>query len=213
MSRTPATSTPPPSSTAEPTRIAGLVLAAGSGRRYGSPKALVDTGSGPWVLRALDVLAGCDELVVVVGAAAEQVSATVGERARVVRNPDHRRGMASSLVCGLQAVSSGTDAVLVTLVDLPDVTAEVAARVRDAAGAHPRGALVRASYRGRPGHPVIVGADHLAGMCASLAAGDPDSGGAQYLRAHDVTLVPCEDLADGTDVDSPPPAAPSGSDR
>ncbi|MGI8418996.1 MAG: nucleotidyltransferase family protein, partial [Nakamurella sp.] len=110
-------------------RIAGLLLAAGSGRRFGMPKALADTGDGPWVLTALRVLAGCEEKIVVVGAAADEVAALLPADAILARNPDHASGMASSLRGGLAAVADDGDAVLITLVDLPDGTAAVAARV------------------------------------------------------------------------------------
>ena len=201
------TRTPPPSSIAEPIveprRVTGLLLAAGSGRRYGTPKALVDTGDGPWVLRALDALAGCSSTTVVVGAAAPAVTALIGDRSTVVVNPAFAGGMASSLAVGLSSVPGDVDAVLVMLVDLPDVSSAVVDRLSAAAGPHPRSTLVRASYAGLPGHPVLIGADHLGPFRAALALGEPDAGGATYLRSHGVRLVECGDLATGVDVDRP----------
>lgn len=184
-------------------RIAGLLLAAGAGRRFGMPKALVDTGDGPWVLRALRVLAGCDTCIVVVGAAGDQVAGLLPAEVSVVHNPDHRSGMASSLRVGLSAVGTvfaDADAVLVTLVDLPDVTAAVAARVLAAAEPDPRRALARAVFDGRPGHPVLIGRDHLAGVLDSLTA--PDAGAGGYLTAHTATAVECGELASGEDKDT-----------
>lgn len=188
---------------ADPTRVAGVLLAAGSGRRYGAPKALVDTGDGPWVLRALDVLAGCSTTIVVAGASAELVRAVVAGRSTVVVNPDHDAGMASSVRVGLSAVPDGVDAALLMLVDLPGVGAAVAERLVAAAGPRPRGALLRAAYDGVPGHPVLIGVDHVEGLLQSLARGEPDAGGARYLVANGVRLIECRDLADGADVDSP----------
>ncbi|MDQ2845250.1 MAG: NTP transferase domain-containing protein [Actinomycetota bacterium] len=181
-------------------RIAGLLLAAGAGRRFGMPKALADTGEGPWVLTALRVLADCDQRIVVVGAAGDEVTALLPTDVIVVRNPDHASGMASSLRAGLAAVADDVDAVLVTLVDLPDVTAAVAVRVLAAAGHEPRRALARAVFDGRPGHPVLIGHDHLAGVLASLTT--PDAGAGGYLTAHAATAVDCADLADGGDQDT-----------
>jgi CTP:molybdopterin cytidylyltransferase MocA len=89
-----------------PARIAGLLLAAGSGRRYGLPKALVDDGSGPWVLRALDALAGCDPRVVVVGARGDEVAALLPADVLVVDNPGYDEGMGSSLRLGLTALTA-----------------------------------------------------------------------------------------------------------
>ena len=84
-----------------------------------------------------------------------------------------------------------------TLVDLPDVGAEVVARV--VAAATGPTSLARASYDGRLGHPVLLGRDHWEGVRASAAG---DRGARDYLAAHDVTLVECGDLATGRDVDS-----------
>ena len=179
------------------------MLAAGSGTRFGRPKALVDTGSGPWVLTTLDLMRGCDELVVVLGAQADQVAELLPETASRIVNPDHAAGIGSSLVVGLRALSEpGADAALVMLVDLPDVTAAVvdrlAAYVRSLSG--PAGILARAAYRGQPGHPVLIGRDHFAGVIAGSVA---DSGARNYLAERDVRLIECGDLGDGRDVDTP----------
>lgn len=192
--------------------IAGLLLAAGSGRRFGKPKALVDTGAGPWVLRALATLAGTDRRTVVVGAAADEVAALLPPDVSVVRNPRHEGGMGSSLQVGLGALAAdpAIDAALVMLVDLPDVPVTAAERVLSVAEgpadgsrlAASRSVLARASYRGVPGHPVLIGRDHFAGV---MAAAVGDRGARDYLAGADVTLVECGDLAGGVDVDELPP--------
>jgi CTP:molybdopterin cytidylyltransferase MocA len=61
--------------------------------------------------------------------------------------------------------------------------------------------LRRAAFAGRPGHPVVLGRDHWAGV---LAETDGDRGARGYLAAHDVVLVECGDLASGVDVDTRP---------
>jgi len=214
-----------PEPPAVPAGIAGLLLAAGAGRRYGQPKALVDSGSGPWVRRALDALAGCGPRVVVVGAGADQVIALLPDDVRIVRNPAYAEGMGSSLRAGLLALTGLTgpspapghraqrsgsgdrvapviDAALVMLVDLPGVGGPVVRRVCAAAGPvlDARKALLRASYDGTPGHPVLLGRDHWAGVIATAAG---DSGARDYLRAHPPTLIECGDVGSGQDVDTP----------
>lgn len=202
-------------------RIAGLLLAAGSGRRFGGPKALADTGAGPWVLRALATLESLDPRVVVVGAAADAVAALLPDRPGVfvVRNADFASGMGSSLVAGLRALGPGgsvpggsgagaVDAAVVMLVDLPDVPASAVRRIVAAVVAQHEGdvirgtreSLARAVYHGSPGHPVLIGAAHFAGVIASAAA---DHGARNYLGAHVVTAVECGDLATGVDRDTP----------
>jgi CTP:molybdopterin cytidylyltransferase MocA len=163
----------------------------------------VDTGDGPWVLRALQTLDGLPLRVVVVGAAADRVTQLLPDDVTVVRNPDHGSGMGSSLSAGLSALDREVDAAVVMLVDLPDVPAAAVRRVVGTAGdrAAARGALIRAGYRGTPGHPVLIGAEHIPGV---LAAATGDRGARDYLDRHTVTVVDCSDLAGGADVDEPP---------
>lgn len=184
-------------------RTAGVLLAAGSGRRFGMPKALVDTGEGPWVLRALDTLQACDLRIVVIGARADDVAALVPAATAVVVNPEHDSGLASSLRVGLQSVPADVDAVVITLVDLPDLTAAVTERVLRAAAPDPRKALARAVFGGRPGHPVLIGADHREAVLRSLAEGGADAGAGRYLGVHGAAEIECGDLAGGRDQDTP----------
>jgi CTP:molybdopterin cytidylyltransferase MocA len=160
---------------------------------------LVDNGSGPWVLRALATLDALAPRLVVTGAAADQVEALLPAGVPAVRNPDPATGMGDSLRLGLQALAADgdVDAVLVMLVDLPDVGAAVVDRVAAVAD---RSILARAAYGGVPGHPVLLGADHLPGV---IAAAHGDAGARDYLRGRPVTLVECGDLATGVDRDTP----------
>ena len=184
-------------------RTAGLLLAAGQGKRYGMPKALAERDGRRWVDLALDVLraAGCDPLVVVLGAAAAEArAAAVLDGAQVVENPGWAEGIGSSLRAGLSALAGTTaTAAVVMLVDTPGVTPEAVRRI--AAGATDT-ALAIATYAGQDGHPVLLGRAHWAGV-ATLATGD--TGARAYLRAHPeaVRRVPCDDIATGEDVDTP----------
>jgi nicotine blue oxidoreductase len=189
-----------------PVPPAGLLLAAGAGRRYGMPKALVERDGRLLVERGVATLraGGCDPVVVVLGAAAD----TVRDRADfgdvvIVINDAWADGMGSSLRAGLAVLDgTGAPAVAVLLVDTPGITADAVRRV--AAGAGPD-VLRVATYHGKQGHPVLLGRAHWAGV-AQLA--DGDVGARPYLAAHraEVTRVACEDVADGADVDRPPDA-------
>jgi CTP:molybdopterin cytidylyltransferase MocA len=183
----------------------GLVLAAGAGRRMGGPKALVRlTDGGPTlvetaVARVLE--SGCDRVVVVVGAAGEQAAALVAETgAEVVAAEDWDEGMGASLRAGLAHLEDADDDLaLVTLVDLPDVTAAVMSRVLADAVGDGRAALARAAYDGVPGHPVVIGRDHWSAV-RTTARGD--RGARDHLRATPHRLVECGDLATGRDLDT-----------
>lgn len=188
------------------TVVAGLVLAAGAGRRYGAPKALAE--GGEWLRGAVAALAdgGCDSVWVVLGAAAEQARALLPARASAVLAPDWERGMGASLRAGLTALSQpdaggpeagGPGAAVVHLVDLPDVGAEVVRRLVALAAPD---AVARAAYRGQPGHPVLLGRDHWAAVAASATG---DRGARDWLAGRpDLVLVECGDLAGGADIDT-----------
>ena len=193
-----------------------MLLAAGAGRRAGGPKGLRRDGSGTaWVRRAAEVLldGGCDRVLVVVGAAGDEVAGLLRapgwshrDRTVVVPCPGWAAGMGASLEAGLRAVTA--DVAVVHLVDLPDVPAAAVHRVLDSGGRN-RSALARATYAGRPGHPVLVGADHLPPLLATL---EGDHGARAYLDAHDTLAVACDDLATGLDDDAPPDDTPSSGD-
>lgn len=182
----------------------GLLLAAGAGRRMGTPKALVrDPDGTSWLRRSVQALleGGCAPVRVVLGASADEARALlvdlpVDPPVDVVVAEDWAEGMGASLRAGLLSVGD-PDALLVSLVDLPDVGAPVVARVLTADTG--RATLARASYDGEPGHPVLLGGDHLAPLLETLHG---DAGARAYLAVHDVTLVECGDLATGADRDT-----------
>jgi CTP:molybdopterin cytidylyltransferase MocA len=189
--------------------ICGVLLAAGAGRRAGGPKALrIDADGTSWLLRSIATLrnGGCEAVIVVLGCAAQRARELILDSefaadpmTTVVDAPDWELGMASSLRSGLLAARlQPWQAVLVHLVDLPDVTPEVVRRVIRQAPSGTAG-LARATYDGRPGHPVCIGRDHLESIMTSLTG---DSGAKDYLAQHGVRGVECGDLASGQDHDA-----------
>lgn len=179
------------------TRPAGVLLAAGAGRRLGRPKALVEFDGERLVDRGVRMLraAGCSPVIVVIGAAPLEVTGAV-----VVPNPGWRGGMGSSLRAGLGALPPGCPAAVIALVDQPRVTSEA---VRRLIAAHDSGArLAVATYGGAPRNPVLIAARHFAPVMESAVG---DTGARGYLRAHPelVTEVPCEDVAAPDDIDTP----------
>ena len=181
---------------------AGLLLAAGAGRRFGAPKALAHDADGTgWLARAVDTLRDiCDPVTVVLGAAADDARPLIGDRpVRVIVNPGWADGMGSSLRAGLADLAeTDATAALVTLVDLPDVTPDVVRRL--AAALRGPDSLARAVYADGPGHPVLIGRDHWPEVIASATG---DRGARDFLRHHSAELVDCSDLATGRDVDTP----------
>ncbi|MFF4604918.1 NTP transferase domain-containing protein [Streptomyces sp. NPDC001339] len=185
--------------------MAGLLLAAGGGRRLGGrPKALLDHRGRPLVEHAARALraGGCDPVHIVLGAAADSVRARADLSSyEVSENPDWPQGMGTSLRVGLAALAgSGADAVVVSLVDQPGIGAAAVARL---IAAYATGAdLAAASYGGRRGHPVLFGA---ARWPAIAATAEGDRGARAYLQRHTdaLTLVECSDIAEPYDIDTP----------
>ncbi|ELS57707.1 nucleotidyltransferase family protein [Streptomyces viridochromogenes] len=184
--------------------VAGLLLAAGGGRRLGGrPKALLRHRGRPLVEHAVGVLraAGCARVHVVLGAQA----GAVRERAELgdcvlVENPDWAEGMGSSLRAGLDSLAgTGAGAALVSLVDQPGIGPEAAARVL--AAHEDETSLVSAAYDGVRGHPVLFGAAHWAGIAATATG---DQGARAYLKEREgaITLVECGDVARPYDIDT-----------
>ncbi len=169
----------------------------------GRPKALVSDLSGPWLTRAVETLrhGGCDRVVVVLGASADEARPLLDAYdVTIVVAPDWDEGMGVSLAAGLgQVLHGAASRCLVTLVDLPDVGPDVVRRLLDHRDEDD--ALARATYDGRPGHPVLLGRDHWAGV---LATTHGDKGARDYLKLHPPEEVECGDLATGADVDTPP---------
>lgn len=179
--------------------VAGIILAAGAGTRFGRPKVGVTLDGITLAARAVDTAraGGCDPVILVIGPEA----APPTDADLVVVNGAWSTGMASSLAAGIGAAESvGADAVVVLLVDQPAVGAGAVDRLIEA---RRRGAsLARATYGGRPDHPVLIGAEHWVGLAAELSG---DEGARSYLRAHadEVDLIPCDGLGDPLDIDRP----------
>ena len=183
----------------EPARgpmVAGLVLAAGQGRRYGRPKALVELDGERLVDRAVRIAGdgGCAPVVVVAGAAPMVVAGAI-----VVDNPGWAAGMGSSLRAGLAALPESASGVVVLLVDTPWLDPEA---VRRLITAHSRGAeLAVATYDGERGHPVLIGRGHWPGVAATAVG---DHGARRYLASRaDVVEIDCTGAGDPSDLDVP----------
>ncbi|MGC5288520.1 nucleotidyltransferase family protein [Micromonospora sp. DT231] len=180
--------------------IAGLLLAAGAGRRYGRPKALVELEGEPLVRRGVRLLdaGGCAPVHVVLGAGADEVPDLPG--AMPVRHDRWSEGLGSSLRRGLVSLPADVSAVVVVLVDQPLLSPVAVHRVR---AAYAGGALVAvATYAGRPGHPVLLGRDTWP-LLDGYAVGDRGARDLLRERPDLVVEVPCDDVGSPVDVDTP----------
>ena len=179
--------------------ICGLILAAGDGTRFGpESKLLADLGGRPVVEYAIAAqcsVAEFERVVIVLGAQAQSVLDRVDlNRAEPVICSDWQDGQAASLRCGMSFLveQAGATRIVVTLGDEPLIGSATVARF----AGEPVG--TRAVWNGRPGHPVVLGPEHLEAI-RGLAG---DQGARSLLR--DAVEIECADMGGaGTDIDTP----------
>jgi CTP:molybdopterin cytidylyltransferase MocA len=177
-------------------RVGALVLAAGEGSRFGGTKQLAPLGGRPLLEHALASVAVLTPRAVVLGHEAHAILAAVDlQGAEAVVCEDWREGQAASLRCGLLTLGD-VDAAVIVLGDQPRITT---AAVSAVAGAAAEGvAAARASYGGKPGHPVLLGRELLARV-GELRG---DVGFRDLLGSVDVREVEVGELADPVDIDT-----------
>jgi len=183
--------------------IAAVVLAAGSGSRFGtSAKQLAELDGIPLLehaLRAVEAVPAIDRIVVVLGARAEEIRAGVDfGLAEVVVCENWADGQAASLRCGIEAVADAHAAVL-TLGDMPRITPEVIDAFAALAATYGRNVRARAMYDGMPGHPVVLGSAYF----EQIAALQGDVGAREVLKAIRAHPIECSHLCSAADVDTP----------
>jgi CTP:molybdopterin cytidylyltransferase MocA len=198
------------------TTVAGVLLAAGEGSRFGRPKALVELDGQTLAARGVNVLrtGGADPILVVIGAAQVNLDGI-----HTVYNEQWRTGMGSSLRAALRALTDAegaegaegpqdrtaatlpvdVGAVVVALADQPLVGTDAVARL---IAAYRGGASVAvAGYDGKPRNPVLLAREHWPEV---IAAATGDQGARAFLRARPelVTLVECGDTGSPDDIDT-----------
>ena len=181
----------------QPTRVAAVILAAGASTRLGEPKQLLPLAGRPLLQHVVDAAhrGGADRIVVVLGHAAARIEEALDlpPNARVVTNPRFEEGQSTSLLAGIDALGPDVDAALVLLGDQPGVDP---AAIRAVIGAFATGAgpIVRARYRGRPGHPVLL----ARAVWADLRRVGGDRGARDLIAADPGRVTP-------VDVEGDPP--------
>ena len=138
--------------------ISGLILGAGASQRLGEPKQLLPFGGTTllgWIVAQAERATALDELVVVLGRAADQIRERVNfGAARVVENPIFSEGCASSYRAGIAALDPRSEAIMIVLGDQPGIKPEVINQLA-AEWRQGESQIALCSYRGRKGHPMI----------------------------------------------------------
>jgi molybdenum cofactor cytidylyltransferase len=138
--------------------ISGLILGAGASQRLGPPKQLLPfrgTTMLGWVVKQAERSTGLDELIVVLGRAADEIREHVDfSAARVVENPVFTEGCASSYKAGLAALNPKSQAMMIILGDQPGILPEVIDRLAEE-WRRTEPLISLCSYHRRKGHPMI----------------------------------------------------------
>ncbi len=183
--------------------IAGVVLAAGGASRFGAAKQLAELDGAPLLehaIRSIEAVPAIERTVVVLGARAAEIRAGVDFGATdVVVCEAWADGQSASLKTGIAAVAGEAEAAVITLGDMPRVTADVIARFAELAAEHGTQARARAVYDGVPGHPVVLGSDYF----DAVGEIEGDIGARELLRSIGVHKIECSHLCSAVDIDTP----------
>jgi len=187
------------------TFISALLLAAGMGERMGGVKQLLSLGGQRMIEAALENLQGSrvDEIIVVLGFAAEEIRPVVEgkERVKVVINPQFAEGMSTSIHEGLQAMNPRAQGILIALADQPFIPPEVIIKLIEGFAAGAKG-IVLPVYQGKRGHPVILDRKKYEPELLDLHG---DVGGREIVQKHPEDVLEVAVASKGVlmDIDAP----------
>jgi len=178
-------------------RIAAVILAAGSSSRLGEPKQLLDLGGRPVLAHTLAAVrrTALAPIYVVLGHAAAEIEQRVDLRdVQTIHNPDYLTGQSSSVRVALDAVPSDVDAVVFILGDQPLVEPAVIDRLAYAYRTE-NAPIIQPNYREGRGNPVLIARS----LFNELAEVIGDTGARPLIQRHRDAVF----LVDATEFDRP----------
>ena len=188
------------------TGIAGLVLAAGSSSRMGTPKQLLPFGRSTLLDHVLAQALHSDlkRVVLVLGFKAKTIARGLKTdlhhpKLRVIENKDCSHGLSSSLIAGLSVVEKDSEAVMILLGDMPHVTASLINLLLyryEQSGI----SLAALTSGGKRSHPVIIGRPFFPAL--HDLQGDEGAKALFVQHADLVLLVEPPGEYDDTDIDT-----------
>jgi molybdenum cofactor cytidylyltransferase len=185
--------------------VAGLVLAAGRSTRMGPDNKLLQRVRGQPMLRhavEAQLASQARPVIVVTGHQHAEVAAVLaGLDVTLVHNPDYADGLAGSVKAGLAALPEAVAGVVVSLGDMPNVTAAVIDRLAQVFAESGEALAVVPTLLGQRGNPVLL----ARALFAEVAKLEGDQGARRLLDAAGEALVevPLDDPAIALDIDTP----------
>ncbi len=186
------------------THFTAVILAAGSSRRMGRIKALLEVDGDLFINRIIKDLsaAGLENIIVVLGEHAGHIEAVLPDwiPARKIINPRPDLGQLFSIKLALKQLDNRTKGILITLVDHPLVRKKTYRMIMDAAVDDPDRIIIP-TYHDRNGHPVYFGKKYFPDLEEA-----PMDKGARYVVNNyrsELLAVPVADEGILKDIDAP----------
>lgn len=139
--------------------IWAIILAAGESKRMGSPKMLLPIGETTIIEQTIDNVlhSMVGDILVVLGAGHAKIRESIAERpVKYCINDDYKKGMLSSVKCGLISLPQDFDTVLFYPGDQPLISPAITDMLISAYRNSSRGIIIPV-HNGRRGHPLLVG--------------------------------------------------------
>jgi molybdenum cofactor cytidylyltransferase len=187
----------------KPVPISAIVLAAGVAKRMGQLKQLLPLGHSTVLDQTIENLSGSevDEIIIVLGYQSAEIKSVIRKtKARVIINPDYRKGMSSSIKAGLASVQPLAKAILLVLADQPFVSSHLINHLLREYAKQGKGILIPV-YHSRRGHPIIISLNYK----NELMALEGDIGAREIIARHpeDVLELKVESPEINLDIDTP----------
>jgi molybdenum cofactor cytidylyltransferase len=179
--------------------VAGVILAAGSSKRFGEPKQLLKWQGEPFITHiARNVLSvGLGPLILVTGAETKKIEAAVNDLpVKIVYNPDWAQGQSTSMKAGLDALPEGCQAVMFLLGDQPQIPVELLRQLIERYEKH-RAPITAPKVGERRGNPVLFSREAF----PELQGVTGDQGGRAIFDQFEVDWLPWNDEHILLDVD------------
>ena len=183
-------------------KISAILLAAGESKRMGKNKLFLSWGKRTILEHCLQTLlrSKVKEVVIVLNDPMKEKRDRLKDRkVKVVMNPHYKKGMSTSIRCGLKALDPKSNGILIALGDQPFIKTRTINALIGAFG-RAKGKIIVPSFRGRRGHPVIFHRKYEEELLRLRG----DAGGKTIIMKHpeDVHIIPVKSEGVIRDIDT-----------